>query len=188
MKVDELEALVAGMDFQDDLLEPADVTLSIVKGHRFPVPDCEDCEGRCCPQQLGLNLFDIARFMDNGLDKFIEGAFQSHGAGIPHVAHVAGSTYCRFLDEDRDLCNIYEVRLSLCCAFPLGLIKYRGKNASIKWFGRHCKIRSDEASFWKLVGNAVQNWNEGVKTQTLLMNAQDQLRKLGFGKYLGDGR
>jgi len=48
---------------------------------------------------------------------------------------------------------------------------------------------ADESIFWKLVNNAILNWNEGARNQLLLMNAQDQLRdNMGLGKYLGDDR
>jgi Fe-S-cluster containining protein len=97
------------------------------------------------------------------------------------------SEYCRFLDEEYR-CSIYEARMSSCRAFPLGVVRGRDGNISLQWFGDQCNITSDESIFWKLVDNAILNWNEGVKNQLLLMNAQDQLRDMGFGKYLGDNR
>ena len=201
MKIDELEALVAELDIQDILLKPADVTLNIGMERSFPVPDCQNCKGKCCPKQLDLKLFDIARLMDKGLDEFIQGTFESYlehslsvldgGPGVkdpfPYVAPAAGSTYCRFLDKDRR-CSIYEARMSSCRTFPLAVVTDGNENASIQWFGERCKIISDESSFWRLFDNAVQNWNEGVKSQLLLMNARDELREIGFGKYLGDER
>ncbi len=201
MKIDDLEALVAEMYLQDVLIGPADVTLSVGMGDVFPVPDCRGCEGRCCAQRLDLKLFDIARFMDNGLDEFIQGTFESYmehtrsvldgGPGVkqpfPYIAPPAESTYCRFLNEDH-VCSIYEVRMCSCRTFPLAVVGDKDGNVSIQWFGDQCKIVSDEISFWRLVDNAVQNWNEGVITRILLMNARDQLRELGFGKYLGDER
>jgi Fe-S-cluster containining protein len=137
--------------------------------------------------------------MDKGLDGFIQGTFESYlehslsvldgGNGVrrpfPYIAPTAESIYCRFLGEDHR-CGIYEVRMSSCRAFPLGVVRNEDGNVSIQWFGDHCRIISDEAIFWRLVDNAIQNWNEGVETQIMLMNARDQLRDLGFGKYLGD--
>jgi Fe-S-cluster containining protein len=201
VKVDELEALAAEMDIQDILLKPTDLALDSGIWHSFPVPNCESCEGKCCAQRLDLRLFDIARFMDGGLDEFIEGTFESSieyylsaldgGAGVrqpfPYVAPMAESIYCRFLDEDHR-CRIYEARMSSCRAFPLGIVKDKDENISLQWFGDQCNISSDESTFWKLVHNAILNWNEGVKNQLLLINARDQLREMGFGKYLGDER
>jgi len=198
-KMDELEALVDEMNLQDMLLKPADVTLGIGVGGVLPVPDCEHCENSCCAPQLDFKLSDIARFMDNGLDKFIKGTFESYvehsksvldgGPGVkrpfPYTAPVAKSVYCRFLKEDQ-LCGIYEARMGACRAFPLGAIRDENEDITIQWFGDQCKIVSDENLFWILVDNAIQNWNEGIKTQILLLNARDQLRELGFGKYLGD--
>jgi len=201
LKVDELEALVDEMYLQDILLKPADLALDIGIWRSFPVPNCENCKGRCCPQKLDLRLFDIARFMDNNLDEFISGTFESSveyyqsvwggGAGVrqpfPYLTPANGSINCRFLREDHR-CGIYEVRMSSCRAFPLGVVKDKDENISLQWFGDQCNISSDESLFWKLVNNAVLNWNEGVKNQLLLINARDQLRKMGFGKYLGDER
>ncbi len=201
-KVDELEALVAEMYLQDVLLKPADLALDIGIWRGFPVPDCDNCEGKCCTQRLDLRLFDIARFMDSKLDGYINGTFEPFveyflsvrdgGAGVrqpfPHVIPAPGSTYCRFLDEN-NRCSIYEARMSSCRAFPLGVVKNEDENISLQWFGDRCSsILSDETAFWRLVNNAVLNWNEGVKNQLLLINARDQLREMGFGKYLGDER
>ena len=201
MKIDELEALVAEMYIQDILLRPTDVALSIGTGGSFPVPDCDNCAGKCCPKRLDLKLFDIARLIDKGLDEFIRGTFESYlehslsvldgGNGVkdpfPYVAPAAGSTYCRFLDKDQK-CGIYEARMSSCRTFPLAIVKNENEEASIQWFGERCKIISDESSFWRLFDHAVQNWNEGMKSQILLMDARDELREIGFGKYLGDER
>ncbi len=200
-KMDDLEALVDEMYLQDMLLKPADVTFGGDMESVFPVPDCENCEGRCCAQRLDLKLCDIARFMDNGLDKFIVGTFESYvehslsvldgGRGVkrpfPYVAPVARSVYCRFLDENLS-CSIYEARMCACSTFPLGVVRDENGDTTIQWFGDQCKMVSDENLFWRLVDDAIQNWNEGVKTQILLLNARDQLRELGFGKYLGDER
>ncbi len=201
MKIDELEALAVEMGVQDLLLKPSDLALDIGIWRGFPIPDCKNCRGRCCAKQLDLRLFDIARFMDNGLDEFIEGTFELfaeyylsvlHGkSGVkqpfPHIDPAVGSIYCRFLDEEYK-CSIYEARMSSCRAFPLGVVRDRDGDVSLQWFGDQCIITSDESIFWRLVNNAVLNWNEGVKNQLLLMNAQDQLRDMGFGKYLGDER
>ena len=198
-KTDELKALEDSMYLQDILLRPADVTLGVGVGSVFPVPDCKNCEGSCCAPQLDFKLCDIARFMDNGLDKFIQGTFESFvehsqsvldgGAGVkrpfPYIAPVAKSVDCRFLKEGQS-CDIYEARMCACRAFPLGVIRDENEDTIVQWFGDQCKMVSDESLFWMLVDNAIQNWNEGIKTQILLLNARDQLRELGFGKYLGD--
>lgn len=200
-KTDELKALEDSMYLQDMLLKPADVILGVGVGSVFPVPDCNNCEGSCCAPQLDFKLCDIARFMDNGLDKFIMGTFESYvehslsvldgGRGVkhpfPYIAPVGKSVYCRFLKKDQ-LCGIYEARICACRAFPLGVVRDENEDIIVQWFGDQCKMASDESLFWMLVDNAIENWNEGVKTQILLMNARDELRKLGFGKYLGDER
>jgi len=61
MKIDELEALVSEMDIQDLLLRPSDLALDVGIWHSYPVPNCENCRGRCCAKRLDLRLFDIAR-------------------------------------------------------------------------------------------------------------------------------
>lgn len=199
--VDKLEALVAEMNIHNLLLRPADLALDIGIWQSFPVPDCRNCKGRCCPPKLDLKLFDIARFMDSGLDEFIEGTFESfmeHSLSLldgntgvehpfPYVTPSTESVYCRFLDKDHG-CSVYESRICSCRSFPLGIVKYGDEDISLQWFGDQCSILSDEISFWKLLDDAIQKWNEGVKNQILLMNARDQLREMGFGKYLGDER
>ena len=201
LKVDELEALVDGMYLQDILLRPSDLALDAGIWRSFPVPNCGICKGKCCAQKMDLRLFDIARFMDSNLDEFISGTFESSieyyqparfgGAGVqqpfPYITPVNGSTNCRFLTEDHK-CAIYEARMSVCRAFPLGIAKDKDGSISLRWFGDQCNISSDESRFWKLVNNAVLSWNEGVKNQILLINARDQLREMGFGKFLGDER
>ena len=183
---------------EDLLLKPADLALNTGIWRSFSVPNCESCKGRCCAKRLDLRLFDIARFMDSGLDEFIDGTFELFSeycvsirngrTGVkqpfPHVTPKPGSIYCRFLDEEQR-CSIYEARMSSCRAFPLGVVKDRDGKISLQWFGDQCSITFDENTFWRSVSNAILNWNEGVKNQLLLMNARDQLRDIGFGKYLG---
>ena len=198
MKVDELETLVSEMGVQELLLRPSDLALDTGIWRSYPAPNCENCRGKCCAKLLDLRLFDIARFMDNGLDDFIEGTFESFAEyymsarngktkvrqPFPYVTPAAGSIYCRFLDEE-NRCSIYKARMSACRAFPLGIARDKDDNISLQWFGDQCNISSDEGAFWKMLNNAILNWNEGVKNQLLLINARDQLRDMGFGKYLG---
>lgn len=199
VKVNELDALVAEMDIDDMLLKPSQLELDVGIWQSYPVPNCKNCLGRCCPHKLDLRLFDIARFMDSGLDRFIEGTFElfmehslsilDGGRGVqqpfPCVTSAEGSIYCRFLGKDHK-CGIYKARMSSCRAFPLGVVKDKNGNLSLQWFGDQCNIVSDEITFWRLLDNAILNWNEGVKNQLLLLDARDQLRDIGFGKYLGD--
>ncbi len=195
MKIEELDALVGEMDIEDMLLKPSDLALDTGIWRSFPVPDCRNCEGTCCAQKLDLRLYDIARFMDHGLDEYIEGTFDSfmeyYVQGIdvkqpfPYITPLDGSIYCRFLDKKHE-CGIYKARMSSCRAFPLGIVKDEDGNMSLQWFGDQCSMSFNESRFWQLVNNAILNWNEGIKNQLLLLNARDYLRDMGFDKYLGD--
>jgi len=73
MKTDELEALAAAMNTQDILFRPEDVILSLQNRgflkHIFPIPNCAKCVKKCCRPGIGLSLFDIARFMDEGFSR-----------------------------------------------------------------------------------------------------------------------
>lgn len=195
VKTKELDVLVDEMDIEDMLLKPSDLALDTGIWRSFPVPNCSDCEGICCAQKLDLRLYDIARFMDHGLDEYIEGTFESFAEyyvegndvkqPFPYIAPSDGLINCPFLNE-KHKCGIYEARMSSCRAFPLGITKGEDGNMSLQWFGDQCNISFDESRFWKLVNNAILNWNEGMKNQLLLLDARDQLRDMGFDKYLGD--
>jgi hypothetical protein len=56
------------------------------------------------------------------------------------------------------------------------------------WLGgcQNYQLSSDEAAFRRLLDSAIQDYNEKLKSNVLLMNSRNQLRELGFGKYMED--
>ena len=206
MKIDELTALAAGMT-EDVLIKLEDVTLDIKnKGdlkNTFPILNCAKCMNKCCPSGMGLSLFDIARFIDEGLDNFITGTFEGYAEfvlsggnhtelPIPRIVPApSGKPVCVFLDE-AGRCRIYRMKPISCRIFPLIFHKDEDGSCSVSW-SESCQsyeISSDEAVFRKFLSNAVRdynrNYNERFKDLILLMHAKEQLKSLGFGKYLGD--
>ena len=202
MKVDELESLASEINMENILIGPEDVILSIEgKGDlrsTFPVPNCGKCEKKCCPPRVAISLFDLARFIDKGLDKSIAGTFKgyvelflSDDATDVKLSHtyMAPTTSeaedCVFLDEDRK-CSIYEDRPFICRSYPVVIRIDEDKSKLALWLNgcQDYEISSDEAAFRRLLNSAIQDYNEKLKSNALLMNSRNQLRELGFGKYM----
>lgn len=202
MKVDELEALASEINMGNILISPEDVTLSIEgKGdlkNTFPVPNCDKCEKKCCPPRVVISLYDVARFIDRGSDKYIAGTFEGFvklflsddGKDVelsrPYMAAAdseAGD--CVFLDEDRK-CSIYEDRPFICRAYPMAIRIDEDKGKLAVWLDgcQNYEVSSDGSAFRKLLDSAVQDYNEKLKSNALLMHSRNQLRELGFGKYM----
>jgi Fe-S-cluster containining protein len=205
MKLEELESLISGMNLRNVLIKPEDVTFNIGdKGDlksTFPVLMCDQCEEKCCPPRVTITLYDIARFMDNGLDDSIAGKFQGWvefflsgnkdvrlyrpymSPGDPKAKN------CVFLNEDGK-CDIYINRPLGCRSFPLSVKLVEDGKREVLWGlsveCRNYEISSDETEFRSLLGSAIQDYNERLKTQALLKNRRNQLRDIGFGKYMED--
>ncbi len=204
MKIDEIEVLASEINMGSSLVGPEDVTLSIEgKGDlktTFPVPNCDACEDKCCPPRVVISLFDVARFMDRGLDEHVAGKFQGFvelflsddGKDVelsrPHMFPTdPNAKDCVFLDENRR-CSIYEYRPFVCRSYPLAIRIDEDRNRLAIWLGgcQKYEISSDEAPFRRLMDSAIQDYNEKLISNALLMYSRSKLRDLGFGKYLED--
>lgn len=212
MKTDEIIALAREIRLERILIDPSeifirpeDVTFDIKgKGdllNTFPIPECSECELKCCPPYLGLSLFDIARFMDAGIDDSIAGTFEGYidfsqwqsGDGlladrpVPYIDEVPPVLHCRFL-RDNEKCGIYGTRTPVCRSFPLTLQQDNDGNLLIQWIERckHYKISQEKAIFLQLFDDLIRSYNEWTSNHMLIIHARDQLRDMGFGKYLGN--
>ena len=125
MKIDILETLVDTMDLSNVLIKPENVLLRIEgKGDlksTFPIPDCDNCAEKCCPPRVAISLYDVARFIDMGMDDYITGKFEGYVA--LHLSDDGGKDIklsysymnptgsdakdCVFLNGERK-CNIYD--------------------------------------------------------------------------------
>ncbi len=204
MKIDELKSLAAGINMGSALVSPEDVILSIEdKGdleNTFPVPDCDNCQEKCCPPRVVISLFDLVRFTDYGLQERIAGQFKGFvelflsddGKDVdltrPHMFPIdPDAKDCVFLDEDQN-CSIYEKRPLICRSYPVVIRIDEDKNRLARWLGgcQKCKISSDKAPFQRLLDSAIQDYNEKLTSNALLMYSRSQLRDMGLGKYLED--
>ncbi len=204
MKIDELKALAAGINMGSALVGPEDVTLSIEdKGdleNTFPVADCDNCEEKCCPPRVVVSLFDLVRFIDDGLEERISGQFKGFvelflsddGKDVdltrPHMFPIdSDAKDCVFLGEDRK-CSIYDKRPFICRSYPVVVrINKDGDRLAI-WLGgcQKYKILSDKAAFQSLLDSAIQDYNEKLTSNALLMYSRSQLRDMVLGEYLED--
>jgi Fe-S-cluster containining protein len=204
MKLEELKSLASDMNLENILIKQEDAILSIEgKGdlkNTFPVPDCGNCEGKCCPPRVVISLFDIARFIDNGLNEFVAGKFEGFvelflsedGKNVklhhPHMSPTdPDAKVCVFLDKDGK-CSIYENRPFVCRSYPVAVRIDEDRSKLALWLGgcQNYKISSDEAAFRRLLDSAIQDYNEKLSANALLMNRRNHLRELGFGNYMED--
>lgn len=204
MKIDELKSLATEINMGSSLVGLEDVILNIEgKGdleNTFPMPDCDNCEEKCCPPRVVISLFDVARFMDDGLDERIAGKFEGFvelylsddGKDVDltrsHMFPIdRDAKDCVFLNEDRK-CSIYEKRPLICRSYPVAIRIDEDRNRLALWLGG-CKkynISSDKTAFQSLLDSAIQDYNEKLMSNALLMYSRNQLRDIGFGKYLED--
>ena len=204
MKLDELESLAARMNLENILINPEDVIMSMEdKGdleNTFPMPTCDKCEKKCCPPRVAISLFDVARFIDDGLIDSVAGTFEgfvklflsdngrdvklSHAYMNPKVSDAED---CVFLGEDRK-CSIYEYRPGICRAYPVAIRFDGDKNKLAIWMGgcKNYEISPDKSAFQKLLESAVKDYNEKLKSNALLMHSRNELREIGLGKYMED--
>ena len=214
MKVDEIKALVDEIRLEHLLTNPKeifvrseDVAMDVVgKGdmiESFPAPECSECALKCCPPRLELSFFDIARLMDKGLDKFIGGTFEGYMGStkptsdsdahpehsVPYISCDTIAIHCVFLDGN-ERCGIYDTRAPVCRSFPLKIRQNAKGELVAQWEARcrHYKISSDKAAFLELYDSAIRSCNEWICNHMLMIHAREQLRKIGFDKYLGEER
>ena len=204
MKIDELKSLVAEINMGTSLVGPDDVILSMDdKGDlkdTFPVPDCDNCQEKCCPPRVVISLFDLVRFIENGLDEHVSGAFKGFvelylaedGKDIdlshPHMFPTdPDAKDCVFLDEDRK-CSIYENRPFVCRSYPVAVRIDPDRNRLGLWLGgcQKYNISHDKAAFQRLLDSAIQDYNEKLMSNALLMYSRSPLRDIGLGKYMED--
>lgn len=204
MKIDELKELASEINMGSSLVGPEDITLSIEDmgdlENSFPIPDCDNCEEKCCPPRVVISLFDVARFIDDGLIERVAGKFEGFidlflsddGSDVdltrPHMFPIDREAKdCVFLDEDRK-CSIYEYRPLICRSYPLAIRIDEDRNRLGLWLGgcKKYKILSDGPAFQKLLDSAIQDYNEKLLSNAILMYSRNQLREIGFGKYLED--
>lgn len=205
MKLDEVLDLSSELDLDNILVKPEEVILSMEeKGdlqNTFPIPDCSNCEEKCCPPGVAISLFDLARFIDIGLDKFIAGAFEGYielflsdngGEDVklsrPYMAGESPKAKdCIFLDEERK-CSIYENRPFICRSYPVAVRLDENRRKLAIWMGgcKKYKISDDTEAFQRLLLSSVQDYNEKVTANSLLMYSRNRLREKGYGKYMED--
>lgn len=204
MKIDELKSLAANINMGSSLVTLADVKFSIEdKGdleNTFPTPDCDNCEKKCCPSRVVVSLFDVVRFIENGLDERVSGKFEGFvdlflsddGKDIdlkrPHMFPIdSDAKDCVFLGEDRK-CSIYDERPLICRSYPVVIRIHENGDRLALWLGgcEKCTISQDKAPFQRLLTSAIQDYNEKLTSNALLMYSRSQLRDMGLGKYLED--
>ncbi len=204
MKIDELKALATEINMGSALVEAKDVTFRIEdKGdleNTFPVPDCSNCQEKCCPPRVVISLFDLVRFTSYGLEERISGQFKGFvelflsddGKDVdltrPHMFPIdPDAKDCVFLDEDQN-CSIYQKRPLICRSYPIVIRIDEDKNRVARWLGgcQKYKILSDKTAFQRLLNSAIQDYNEKLTSNALLMYSRSQLRDMGLGEYLED--
>jgi len=205
MKLDEIQVLASELNLDSVLVKPEEVIFTMEdKGDlqtTFPIPNCGECQEKCCPTGVAISLFDLARFIDIDLDSFIGGTFSGYvdlflsDDGGENVKlsrpYMSGSNPeikdCVFMDEERK-CSIYENRPLICRAYPMAIRIDENRRKVAFWMGG-CKkfdLSDDEPAFRKLFLNAIQDYNEKVTSNSLLMYSRNRIRDVGFGKYMED--
>jgi Fe-S-cluster containining protein len=205
MKLDEVLELASELNLNNILVKPEEVILSMEeKGdlkNTFPIPDCNNCPEKCCPAGVAISLFDLARFIDIGLDTFARGNFEGYielflsddgGENVklsrPFMGGEGpGAKDCIFLDEERK-CSIYDNRPFICRAYPVGIRLDENRDKLALWMGgcQKYKVSDDAEAFQRLLLSAVQDYNEKVTSNSLLMYSRNRLRDAGYGKYMED--
>lgn len=205
MKVDELEILASELKLDNILVKPEDVILTMEgKGDlvdTFPIPNCEECADKCCPRAVAISLFDVARFIDVGMDDYIGGRFEGYvelflsenGGKDVSISRCymspsdVDAKNCVFLNKEMR-CNIYENRPLICRSFPIAVRIDEHKNRVGIWMDgcRNFDIKPDKDAFQWLLENAVQDYNEKLKSNALLMHSRQKLRDIGFGRFMED--
>ncbi|MGB9595267.1 MAG: YkgJ family cysteine cluster protein [Candidatus Poribacteria bacterium] len=205
MKIDELDELASELNLNNILVKPDEVIFTMDDmgdlKTTFPIPNCSKCTEKCCPPGVAISLYDVARFIDIELHKFIAGTFSGYvelflsedgGENVklsrPYMNNEdPNSKVCVFMDEEGK-CSIYENRPLICRAYPIAIRLDENKRKVGIWMGG-CKsydICDNEPAFRKLFLSAIQDYNEKVTSNSLLMYSRNKLREIGLGKYLED--
>ncbi len=205
MKLDELLGLASQLNLDNILVKPEEVILTMEDmgdlKNTFPIPDCSNCEEKCCPRGVAVSLFDVARFTEIDLDQFLAGVFKGYvelffaengGKDVdlsrPYMAGAdTKAKDCVFLDEEGK-CSIYENRPFICRSYPVAIRLDENRNKIAIWMGgcKKYKISDDAEAFQRLFLSAVQDYNEKVTGNSLLMYSRNRLRELNYGKYMED--
>jgi len=184
----------------DDLLDPDDVPLVNENGV-YEMPDCARCTDRCCiHKEVGsgilLSLIDVANLVDSGLGDLIVGTFtfkKKNGRVVheidemPRLAKRQGN--CVFYDEAQGLCTGYEHRPTICRRFPYEVHYEKRTKAP---FARYipdvpcAKVQGKKylPAIQKMVREAVVDENVSYEDAVLLPDHHDELRKIGFERFL----
>jgi len=205
MKLDEIQALASNLNLDNILVKPEEVIFTMEeKGDletTFPVPNCDRCAEKCCPNGVAISLYDVARFVDIDLVSFISGTFSGYvdlflsedgGENIKlSRPFMSGSNPeikdCVFIDEERK-CSIYENRPLICRAYPIAIRIDENKRKVAFWMGgcKNYDLCDNEPAFRRLFLSAIQDYNEKVTSNSLLMYSRNRIRDIGLGKYMED--
>jgi Fe-S-cluster containining protein len=205
MKLDEIQALASDLNLDNILVKPEEIIFTMEdKGDletTFPVPNCDRCAEKCCPNGVAISLYDVARFVDIDLVNFISGAFSGYvdlflsedgGENIKlSRPFMSGSKPeikdCVFMDEERK-CSIYDNRPLICRAYPIAVRVDENKRKVAFWMGgcKNYDLCDNEPAFRRLFLSAIQDYNEKVTSNSLLMYSRNRIRDIGLGKYMED--
>lgn len=185
---------------QDDMLDPDEIRMEDGK-RRYDMPDCANCADRCCihkgaKQGILLSLQDVANLVDSGFEDLIVGTFtfkKKKGRileeidEMPRLAKKQG--YCIFYDPDRGTCTGYAYRPTICRRYPFE-VEY--KKGSGKPFARYIpdapcaktRGRRYDPAIREMVREAVVDENISLEDALVLPDFHDELRRIGFGKWL----
>lgn len=208
MKLDEIKALVSELNLENKFIKPEEVIFAIKdKGDlktTFPIPNCNKCTDKCCPTRININLYDVARFVDMGLDSCITGRFSGYvelslsedgGKNVklsnPYMSgNDPDKKNCDFMDNEQK-CIIYENRPIMCRAFPIAVRIDENKRKAAFWINTFCKDKcscydlcDNEPAFQNLLNNAVQYYNENLASKSLLTYSRNRLKDMGLDKYI----
>ncbi|MEK7398118.1 MAG: YkgJ family cysteine cluster protein [Candidatus Poribacteria bacterium] len=207
MKLDEIKALVSELNLENKFIKPEEVIFAIKdRGDlktTFPIPNCNRCTDKCCPTRININLYDVAKFVDMGLDSCIKGVFSEYvdislsedgGKNVkisnPYMYGNPNKKDCVFMDDEQK-CSIYENRPTMCRAFPITVRIDENKRKVALWRNTFCKDKcscydlcDNEPAFQSLLLNAVQYYNENLASKSLLAHSINRLKDIGLGKYI----
>ncbi len=135
--------------------------------------------------------------VDSGLGDLIVGTFtikkDRYGDyeidEMPWLAKRQGN--CVFYDPNSGLCNAYGYRPTICRRFPYE-VEFKDKKNSAKPFARFlpwtgCATKTGkkfEPAVRQMVADAVEDENVSFEDAMLLPDYVEELRELGFDKYL----
>ncbi len=186
----------------EDFLDPATVTIKQNNGS-FKVPDCGNCEDRCCVHEgrdegILLSLWDIAMLVDSGLEDFIVGRYtfsKKNGQVLPEVDKLPRlkkrKGNCIFYEEKSGLCTQYGLRPTICRRFPYEIHHRSTKLAEVPMVrfisGLPCpkiSIPDNAETVQQIMADTIEDENISLEDDLLLPTHHQALRTIGFGPYL----